>query len=58
MSLSFCRLRIFAFDVGERHVRRFVPEPDSEDQLTSEFADHPGVKCRQGRSAILIGKTG
>jgi len=44
MSLSFCRLRVFAFEVGERRVRRFVSEPDSEDPLTSEFADHPEAK--------------
>lgn len=29
MFLSFLRLSIFAFEVGERYVQRLVPQPDS-----------------------------
>lgn len=46
MFLSFFRLSVLAFEVGERHVQRPVPEADSDDLLTSELPDHPEIRTK------------
>ena len=47
MLLSFLRFGILAFEIGERHVQRLVPETDSEVFSDTLFISSTDYTCRQ-----------